>query len=115
MRVKRGNVLKKRHKKILKEASGFIGSRHKLFRPAHQAVMKARKYAYVHRRTRKREFRGLWIIRINAACREFDISYSKFINGLAKANIGVNRKILADIAVTDKEAFKQIVDMAKAA
>ena len=115
MRVKRGKVRKKRHKKILKATKGYRGSTSKLFRSANQAAMKAGRYAYKHRRTRKREFRALWIVRINAACREHGISYSVLINSLLKANINVNRKILADIAVLDKEAFKQIVETAKKA
>jgi len=112
-RVKRGNVLRKRHKKILKLAKSFKGSRSRLFIVANQAVMKALKYQYRDRRLKKRNFRRLWISRINAAVRQHGLSYSKFINALTKANIGVNRKMLANIAVRDPAAFKVVVDMAK--
>lgn len=112
-RVKRGNVLQKRHKKILKYAKGFRGSHSKLFRSANQTVMKAWKNAFRDRRKRKREFRRLWITRINAACRMHGISYSNFISGLSKTNVEVNRKMLADMAVRDKEAFAKIVELAK--
>ncbi len=112
-RVKRGNVLRKRHKKILKLAKSFKGSRSRLFIVANQAVMKALKYQYRDRRNKKRMFRRLWITRINAAVRQHGLSYSRFINALSKANITVNRKMLADIAVKDPEAFKQVVEMAK--
>ena len=115
MRIKRGKVSRKRHKKILKAAKGYVGSKSKLFQSAHQTVMKAWKYAYADRRNKKGDFRKLWITRINAACRENGISYSKFINGLLKANIKLNRKILADIAVLDKDAFALITEKAKAA
>lgn len=112
-RVKRGNVLRKRHKKILKLAKSFKGSRSRLFIVANQAVMKALKFQYRDRRNKKRMFRRLWITRINAAVRQHGLSYSKFINALGKANILVNRKILADIAVKDAAAFKKVVDLAK--
>ena len=115
MRIKRGRATRKRHKKILKAAKGFVGSKSKLFKSANQAVMKSWKYAYKHRREKKRDFRSLWITRINAACREHGLTYSKFINSLNKANIKLNRKILADLAVGDKEAFKQILSQVKAA
>jgi large subunit ribosomal protein L20 len=104
-RVKRGNVLQKRHKKILKYAKGFRGSKSKLFIAANQALMQAWKNAYRDRRKKKRDFRSLWITRINAACRTHGLSYSRFMNGLAKANLHLNRKILAEMAVHDKEAF----------
>ncbi len=110
MRVKRGNVLRKRHKKILKLAKGFIGARSRIFKVANQAVMKALKYAYRDRRVVKRNMRALWIVRINAAVREYGISYSKFMNLLKKADIQVNRKMLAELAVNEPEAFKVIVD-----
>ncbi len=110
MRVKRGNVLRKRHKKILKLAKGFIGARSRIFKVANQAVMKALKYAYRDRRVLKRNMRSLWIVRINAAVREYGISYSKFMNLLKKANIQVNRKMLAELAVNEPEAFKVIID-----
>ena len=110
MTVKRGNVLRKRHKKILKLAKGFIGARSRIFKVANQAVMKALKYAYRDRRVLKRNMRSLWIVRINAAVREYGISYSKFMNLLKKANIQVNRKMLAELAVNEPEAFKVIID-----
>ena len=110
MRVKRGNVLRKRHKKILKLAKGFIGARSRIFKVANQAVMKALKYAYRDRRVLKRNMRSLWIVRINAAVREYGISYSKFMNLLKKANIQVSRKMLAELAVNEPEAFKVIID-----
>lgn len=114
-RVKRGNVLRKRHKKILKLAKGFRGSRSKLFTVANQAVMKALKYAYRDRRNKKRDFRRLWVARINAAARQNGLSYSRLIFGLKRANIDLNRKFLADIAVRDKTAFAQIASEAKKA
>ena len=112
-RVKRGNVLRKRHKKILKLAKGFKGSRSRLFIVANQAVMKALKYQYRDRRNKKRVIRRLWITRINAAARINGLSYSKFTNGLKKANIMLNRKVLADLAVKDPEAFKKVAEIAK--
>lgn len=115
MRVKRGRATKKRHKKVLNYAKGYVGSKSKLYRSANQTLMKAWRYAYKHRRQKKRDFRSLWITRINAACREHGLNYSKFINALAKANIKLNRKILADLAVNDKDAFKQIVSQVKVA
>lgn len=110
MRVKRGNVLRKRHKKILKLAKGFIGARSRIFKVANQAVMKALKYAYRDRRVVKRNMRALWIVRINAAVSEYGISYSRFMNLLKKADIQVNRKMLAELAANEPEAFKVIVD-----
>ncbi len=115
MRVKRGNVNVKRHKKILKLAKGFIGARSRIFKVANCAVMKALKYEYRDRRVRKRNMRRLWIVRINAAVRANGMSYSKFVNACKKANIIVNRKMLADLAVNDKEAFDIIFETAKAA
>jgi large subunit ribosomal protein L20 len=115
MRVKRGRATKIKHKKILKAAKGFVGSKSKLYKSAKQAVMKAWKYAYRHRRQKKRDFRSLWITRINAACRQLGISYSSFINALNKSSIKLNRKILADLAVNDKDAFKELVSKVKAA
>lgn len=114
-RVKRGNVLKNRHRKILKLAKGFRGTRSKLFTVANQAVMKALKYAYRDRRNKKRDFRRLWITRINAAARQHGMSYSQFSFGLKRANITLNRKVLADLAVTDKDAFAKIAAEAKKA
>lgn len=112
-RVKRGNVLQKRHKKILKYARGFRGSKSTLFIAANQALMQAWKNAYRDRRKRKRDFRSLWITRINAACRLNGMSYSRFINGLLKANVEVNRKMLAELAVNDQEAFSRLAEVAK--
>jgi large subunit ribosomal protein L20 len=112
-RVKRGNVARKRRKKILKLAKGFRGSHHRLFRTANQQVMKALRNAYRDRRKRKRDFRRLWIARINAAARQHDISYSQLIGSLKKANIHLNRKMLAQIAVLDPAAFDQVVALAK--
>lgn len=113
-RVKRGNVLQKRHKKIIKYAKGFRGSKSRLFIAANQAVMQAFKNAYRDRRKRKRDFRSLWITRINAACRVNGLSYSKFICGLSRAEINLNRKVLAELAVHDAEAFTKLVEAAKA-
>jgi large subunit ribosomal protein L20 len=113
MRVKRGNVLQKRHKKILKYAKGFRGSKSKIFIAANQALMQAWKNAYRDRRKRKRDFRSLWITRINAACRLNGISYSAFINRLSISGINLNRKVLAEMAVNDREAFAAIVEAAK--
>lgn len=112
-RVKRGVVAKRRHKKILSLAKGYRGRRGNVYRVAKQAVMKAGQYAYRDRRQRKRQFRSLWIVRINAVCREFGMSYSKFINGLLKANVAVDRKVLAELAISDKNAFQKFVDVAK--
>ena len=106
MRVKRGNVLRKRHKKILKLAKSFIGARSRIFKVANTAVMKALKYQYRDRRVLKRNMRRLWILRINAAVREYGVSYSKFMNALKKSEIIVNRKMLAELAVNEPEAFK---------
>ncbi len=113
MRVKRGNVLRKRHKKILKLAKGFIGARSRIFKVANIAVMKKLKYQYRDRRNLKRNMRALWIIRINAAVRELGLSYSKFMNMLKKADIQVNRKMLAELAVNEPEAFKVLVETAQ--
>ena len=115
MRVKRGNVLRKRHKKILKLAKGFLGARSRIFKVANIAVMKKLKYQYRDRRVLKRNMRSLWIVRINAAVRELGISYSKFMNQLKKANIQVNRKMLAELAVNEPEAFKVLVETATSA
>jgi large subunit ribosomal protein L20 len=112
-RIKRGTVARKRRKKILKLAKGYYGAKSKLFRVANQQVMKSLSYAYRDRRQRKRDFRKLWIARINAAARNSGISYSRFINGLKKADVQINRKVLADLAVNDKAAFAQLVEVAK--
>ncbi len=113
-RVKRGVTAHARHKKILDEAKGYYGARRKVFRVAKQAVTKAGQYAYRDRRQKKRDFRALWIVRINAAARECGLSYSRFINGLKKAAIEIDRKVLADIAVFDKPAFAALAERAKA-
>ncbi len=115
MRVKRGNVSRNRHKKILKLAKGFKGARSRIFKVANIAVMKALKYAYRDRKATKRNMRRLWIVRINAAVRANGISYSRFVNACKKANILVNRKMLAELAVNEPEAFQVIVETAKAA
>ena len=115
MRVKRGNVLRKRHKKILKLAKGFIGARSRIFKVANTAVMKKLKYQYRDRRNKKRNLRRLWIVRINAAARQHGLSYSKFMNALKKADIQVNRKMLAEMAVNEPEAFSVVVESAKKA
>lgn len=114
-RVKGAVRTRARHKKILKLAKGYFGAKSKLFRLANQAVMKSLVYAYRDRKAKKRDFRKLWIARINAAARVNGMSYSRFINGLKKAGINLNRKILADMAVNDAAAFAQLADKAKAA
>ncbi len=113
MRIKRGNVLRKRHKKILKLAKGFKGARSRIFKVANTAVMKKLKYQYRDRRHLKRNMRRLWIIRINAAARQHGLSYSKFMNALKKSDVTINRKMLADLAVNEPEAFSVIVETAK--
>ena len=113
MRVKRGFKARRRRNKVLKLARGFRGGRSKLYRTAADAVDKALMYAYRDRRARKRDFRKLWIVRINAAARMNNLSYSKFINGLAKANIALDRKILAELAVNDSAAFSKLAEIAK--
>ncbi|HIP30268.1 MAG TPA: 50S ribosomal protein L20 [Sulfurospirillum arcachonense] len=115
MRVKTGVVRRRRHKKILKLAKGFYSGRRKHFRKAKEQIERSLVYAYRDRRNKKRDFRRLWITRINAACRLNDISYSRFINALNKANIELDRKILADMAMNDPEAFALVVKQAKAA
>ena len=114
-RVKRGVVARARHKKVLKQAKGYYGARSRVYRVAFQAVTTAGQYAYRDRRQRKRQFRQLWITRINAAARQNGMSYSRFINGLKHASIEIDRKILADIAVFDKAAFTVLVNKAKEA
>ena len=113
-RVKRGVTARARHKKVLKAAKGYYHARRKVFRVAKQAVMKAGQYAYRDRRAKKRVFRALWIARINAGARSNGLSYSVFMNGLRKAEIGLDRKVLADMAVLDKPGFAAIVDKVKA-
>ena len=113
-RVKRGVVARRRHKKILKQAKGYYGARSRVFRVAKQAVIKAHQYAYRDRRNRKRAFRALWISRINAGARANGLSYSRLIAGLKKAEVEIDRKVLADLAVNEKAAFTAIVEKAKA-
>ncbi len=113
-RVKRGYKLRRRHKKELKAAKGYFGRKSKLFRVAHQQVMKSGVYAYRDRRQKKRDFRKLWIARINAEARANDITYSRFMHGLKLANVDLDRKILADLAVNDKAAFANLCEQAKA-
>lgn len=112
-RVKGGTIARARRKKVLKEAKGYFGSKHRLYKTAHEQVMHSGEYAYRDRRQNKRNFRKLWISRINAACREFDISYSKFIDGLNKAGVAVNRKMLSELAIDNKNAFGDLVTIAK--
>lgn len=112
-RVKRGVNAKKRHKNILKQAKGYFGAKSKLFRTANQAVMKSLNYSYIGRKQRKRDFRKLWITRINAAARLNGMSYSKFISGLKKANVNINRKMLSEMAINDPVGFAKLVEIAK--
>lgn len=115
MRVKGGNVTHLRRKKILKQAKGYFGSKHILFKTAKEQVMRSKRYAYIDRRRIKRDFRKLWIKRINAACRLNDISYSKFMHGLKVAKIDLNRKMLSEIAIHDPAGFSDLVKIAKEA
>ncbi len=112
-RVKRGVTARARHKKVLDKAKGYYGARSRVFRVANQAVIKAAQYAYRDRRQKKRDFRALWIVRINAAARECGLSYSAFMNGMKKLAINVDRKVLADIAVHDRTAFAALAEQAK--
>ncbi len=112
-RVKNGAVTKARHKKVLKQAKGYFGSKHRLYKSAKEQLMHSGQYAYRDRKQKKREFRKLWITRINAACRENGISYSRFIEGLNKAGVEVNRKMLSEIAINDPKAFTELVEVAK--
>ena len=114
-RVKGGNVSKNRRRKVLKEAKGYFGSKHRLYKTAQEQVFHSGTYAFRDRRQNKRNFRKLWITRINAACRENEISYSKFINGLAKAGIEINRKMLSEMAIDDPKSFAALVETAKKA
>ena len=114
-RVKRGVQAHRRHKQILKQAKGYYGARSRVYRVAKQAVIKAGQYAYRDRKQRKRQFRSLWIVRVNAAVRQHDISYSAFMNGLKKAEIDIDRKVLAELAVFNKDAFSALVEKAKTA
>ena len=112
-RVKGGTVARARRKKVLKEAKGYFGSKHRLYRTAHEQVMHSGQYAFRDRRQKKRNFRKLWIARINAACKENDITYSRFINGLTIAGVTINRKMLSEVAIDSPEAFKDLVTIAK--
>ncbi len=114
-RVKRGTTARRRHNKVLSRAKGYYNARRKTFRAANQAVIKAQQYAYIGRKQRKRQFRALWIVRINAAARQFGLSYSRLMNGLNKAEITLDRKVLADLAVHDIAAFGVIAEKAKSA
>lgn len=114
-RVKRGVTARAKHKKVLDKAKGYYGARSRVFRAAKQAVIKAAQYAFRDRRVRKREFRALWIARVNAAARSHGMSYSTFMNGLRKASIEIDRKVLSDIAIHDEAAFTALVEQAKAA
>jgi large subunit ribosomal protein L20 len=114
-RVKRGVTAHARHKKVLDQAKGYYGARRKVFRVAKQAVTKAGQYAYRDRRQKKRQFRALWIVRINAAARQFDLSYSRLVDGLNKAGVEIDRKALADLAVHDIAAFGKVAEKAKTA
>ena len=115
MRVKGGIVTHKRRKKIIKQAKGYFGSKHRLFKTAKEQVMKSKRYAYISRKDRKSDFRKLWIKRINAACRINEISYSKFMHGLKVAKIDLNRKMLSEIAIHDEKGFAELVKIAKEA
>ncbi|GAB6138259.1 50S ribosomal protein L20 [Halanaerobaculum tunisiense] len=112
-RAKRGNRRKEKRKKILKLAKGYFGTKSKLYKPATEQVMKSLKYAYRGRKEKKRDFRKLWISRINAAARQHDLPYSRFIHGLKQADVEINRKMLADMAVNDEEGFAELVELAK--
>lgn len=112
-RIKRGTNVRKRHKRVLKQAKGYYGNRSRVFRVAHQAVMKSGQYAYEHRRIRKRDFRKLWISRINAAARLNDMSYSNLIHGLKVAGVDINRKMLSELAISDEKAFADLCTLAK--
>lgn len=111
-RVKSGENAHRRHRKVVKAAKGYRGLRSKTFKQAKNAVMKAGQHAYAHRRTRKREFRRLWITRINAACREHGVAYSRFVDGMTKKGIELNRKMLSELAIHEPKAFKAVVDVA---
>lgn len=112
-RVKGGTISRARHKKVMKQAKGYFGSKHRLYRSANEQVMHSGKYAYRDRKQKKRDFRKLWITRINAGCRQNDISYSKFINGLNKAGIAINRKMLSELAIDNPQAFTELVNVSK--
>ena len=111
-RVKTGPTARRRHKRLLKLAKGYVGGRRRLYKTAKETVMRAGRYAYVHRRLRKRDFRRLWIARVNAAARMYGLNYSRLMAGLKKANVGLNRKMLAEMAVSDPKAFKMLLTKA---
>ncbi len=113
-KIKPGKITRARHKKVLKQAKGYFGSKHRLYRTAKEQVMHSLAYAYRDRKQKKREFRKLWIIRINAACRENEISYSRLIDGLNKAGVTINRKMLSEVAINDPKGFSELVKVAKA-
>lgn len=113
VRIKRGVISRRRHKKVIKRAKGFIGRRSKTYRAAHEALMHAGRYAWAHRRLKKRDFRALWNTRISAALIPYEISYSKFINGLKKSQINLNRKMLSELAAENPEIFRKVVEIAK--
>ena len=114
-RVKRGIAAHRKRKKIMKAAEGYWGARHRQYRTAKEAVLHARVYAYAHRRERKRDFRRLWVARINAGCRELGLTYSRFMDGLIKSGVEINRKMLADLALHDPAAFARLAETARAA
>jgi len=113
-RAKGGSKTRQRRKKVLKQAKGYVGGRHRLYRTAAETVLRAGAFAYRDRRQKKRAFRGLWIVRINAACRQLGLSYSRFMAGLKKAGIGLDRKVLAELAVSDPAAFAKLAETSKA-
>lgn len=113
MRVKGGTTTRARRKKVLKRAKGYFGSKHLLFKTAHEQVMHSLHYAYVSRRLIKRDYRKLWIVRINAACRLYDINYSTLMHGLKLANININRKMISEMAISDEKAFAELINQAK--
>ncbi len=115
MRVKGGTTTRARRKKVLKRAKGYFGSKHLLFKTAHEQVMHSMHYAYVSRRLIKRDYRKLWIVRINAACRNYGLNYSTLMHGLKLAGVNMNRKMISEIAIVDEEAFKNLVEVAKSA
>jgi len=112
-RVKGGFTSRRRHKKVLKAAKGFVAGRRRLYRTAKNAVTKANQYSYRHRKTKKRDFRSLWILRINAACREYGMSYSRFVGGLKAAAIGIDRRNLASLAIDEPQAFAKLIEIAR--
>ena len=112
-RVKTGIITRKKHKKILKRAKGYYGAKSKLFKVANQAIMKSMTYAFIGRKRKKRDFRSLWIARINAGTRQYGLSYSKFMYGLKKNNINMNRKMLSEMAINDPEGFKKLVELVR--